>query len=256
MNSLMYKSEYAKMYRSEDELWWYTALRHTLIYFIKKYGVQDPYILDAGCGTGKNIAYLTSLGYKNIQGFDYSADAIAYCKQRGLNQVKQGNITAISYPDNTFDVVYCMDVLGSLEVTLGLQAANELYRVLKPGGILICHTAALELFRSQHDNVANIKLRYNKIQFKALLKSNNPEVLKLSYRVFLLSPLVLLFKLAKRITGLFKPEGESASDQLKFPFAVNWVLLKIQLFENYLFTKINLPFGSSIIIVVRKKSNL
>jgi 2-polyprenyl-3-methyl-5-hydroxy-6-metoxy-1,4-benzoquinol methylase len=250
MDSLMYQSEYVKMYQTEDKLWWYVGLRQTLKYYLKKHA-PNAALLDAGCGTGKNMAFYTTLGY-NVQGFDYSAAAVAYCHKRGLEQVKQGNITHISWPDETFDVITCMDVTGSLTIEDNARAVTEMYRVLKPGGILIANTAALELFRSQHDDVANIKLRFTKAQFKNLFKKDNTTILKLSYRVFLLSPLILLFKLIKRITRLSKSEGESASDQVIFPFGINWALLQIQLFENWLFTYVNFPFGSSVFIVIRK----
>jgi SAM-dependent methyltransferase len=251
MNSLMYTSEYATMYRSEDELWWYAGLRSTLKYYLRKYASANATVLDAGCGTGKNMAFFTALGYK-VEGFDYSADAVAFCHKRGLEQVKQGDITNIQWPDASFDVITCMDVVGSLTAEDNLRAIDELYRVLKPGGLLIANTAALELFRSQHDDVANIKLRFTKAQFKSLFVKDSVTILKLSYRVFLLSPLILLFKLIKRITQIFKTPGESASDQIIFPFGINWLLLQIQLFENRLFTAFNFPFGSSVFIVIRK----
>jgi SAM-dependent methyltransferase len=251
MNSLMYTSEYAAMYRSEDELWWYVALRSILKYYLRKYAPANATILDAGCGTGKNMAFYTDLGYQ-VEGFDYSTDAVAFCHKRGLAQAQQGDITNIQWPDASFDVVTCMDVVGSLSAEDNLRAVDELYRVLKPGGIIIANTAALELFRSQHDDVANIKLRFTKAQFKTLFVKGDAIILKLSYRVFLLSPLILLFKLIKRITWIFKTPGQSASDQVIFPFGINWLLLQIQLFENRLFTAFDFPFGSSVFIIIRK----
>jgi SAM-dependent methyltransferase len=251
MNSLMYTSEYATMFRTEEELWWYVALRATLKYYVQKCAPVNATILDAGCGTGKNVAFYTSLGYK-AQGFDYSTNAIDFSHQRGLLQVTQGDITNIPWPDGAFDVVTCMDVVGSLTAEDNLKAVAEMYRVLKPGGILIAHTAALELFRSQHDDVANIKLRFTKAQFKSLFVRDKAVILKLSYRIFLLSPLVLLFKLIKRTTRSFKAPGESASDQVIFPFGINWLLLQVQLLENWLFRVIDFPFGSSVFVVIRK----
>lgn len=250
MNSLMYRSEYAAMYSTEDELWWYVALRSVLKHQLKKYAPANALILDAGCGTGKNLAFFNSIGFK-AEGFDYSDDAIAFCHQRGLKQVQKGDVTDIQWPNAHFDVVTCMDVAGSLSAEDNLKAVAELYRVLKPGGLLIAHTAALELFRSQHDDVANIKLRFNRAQFKQLFVKANVTVLKLSYRVFLLSPLVLLFKLIKRLAGQSKAKGEAASDQVIFPFGLNWLLLQVQLFENWLFRVINFPFGSSVFVVIK-----
>jgi SAM-dependent methyltransferase len=252
MNSLMHVSEYSAMYRSEEKLWWYLGLRDMLRDQFGKYLTKGSSILDAGCGTGKNIEFLTQLGYK-VEGFDYSADAVEFCKLRGLDQVKQGDITAIDYPDDSFDAVNCMDVIGLLDDEGKNRAAQELMRVLKPGGILICHSAALEIFRSQHDVVTNLKTRLDKRKINSLFEAQGAEVLKTSYRIFLLSPLVLLFKTLKRITGKEKDADTSSSDQVIFPFGINWLLLQVQLLENKLFKRSNLPFGSSVVIVLRKK---
>jgi len=253
MNSLMYKSEYAKMYHSENRLWWYVGLRDLLRYYIGKYAPVSPGILDAGCGTGKNMEYLISLGYDDIEGFDYSANAIDFCRQRGLVRVGIDTITDIQYPDQSFEVIYCMDVLGSLDVNDREQAVAELFRVLKPGGLFLCNSAALETFRSQHDEVSNIKIRFTRAQFKSVFDHYQPEIIKLSYRVFLLSPMVFMFKLVKKSARLWNSKGESKSDQLLFPFGINWFLVQIQLIENHLLKKLNFPFGSSIFIVLKKR---
>jgi SAM-dependent methyltransferase len=238
----MYKSEYATMYRTEEELWWYLGLRDTIKYFITNQTATTAAVLDAGCGTGKNMEFLTGLGYRNIEGFDFSVDAVEFCKKRGLSQVKQGNIMDIQYPDATFDVVYSMDVLGILDPAGRQKAVSELYRVLKPGGIFLCNGAALEIFRSQHDDVTSIQRRFTKQDFKELFAKNNFQVIKLSYRVFLLSPL----------TGIFTKGQEAESDQVIFPFGINWTLLQVQLLENGLFKRFNFPFGSSVFIVTKK----
>lgn len=251
----MYQSEYARMYHSEDKLWWYTGLRELLHYYIRKYGSANPHILDAGCGTGKNMEYLSAQGYIDIDGLDYSADAIAFCRKRGIARAQQGSITNTNYSDQLFDIVYCMDVLGSLDAADREAAVSEMFRVLKPGGLFLCNTAAFESLRSQHDEVCNIKMRFTLPQFRLLFTPYHPEILKLSYRVFLLSPLVFLFKLVKKLGPGVKKTKEAKSDQTIFPFGINWLLLQIQLFENRLYRITNFPFGSSVFIVLRKKQD-
>ena len=248
----MYKSEYDLMYRSEEKLWWYSGLRGLLKYYVHQYSVPNPRILDAGCGTGKNMEFLINLGFGDVRGIDHSTEAIEYCHKRNLTQAQQGSITTILFPDSSFDVVYCMDVLGCLDESDRVVAAAELFRVLKPGGLFIANSASLKIFRSQHDDVGNIKIRFKEKEFLKLFEKYDTGLKKLTYRVFLLSPLVLLFKAAKRILRAVNPGSKSRSDQVIFPLGINWCLERIQLFENWLLRWISFPFGSSIFMVLIK----
>ncbi len=252
MTTLMYASEYRKMYQAEERLWWYKGLRNVLEFFVKTYGEIDSRILDAGCGTGKNMEFLISLGYKNVEGFDYSPDAVDFCHKRGLNHVAQHSITQIPYSEGVFDIVYCMDVIGSLEQEGRALAISEMLRVLKPKGLLICNTAALEIFRSQHDDVSNIRKRFSRKELRTLFTGYEEGIKRLTYRVFLLSPLTLLFKIGKRIFGKLAGSDQPKSDQIIFPFGVNWLLTRIQLLENRILKYLDLPFGSSIFVVLIK----
>ncbi|MEJ7692836.1 class I SAM-dependent methyltransferase [Daejeonella sp.] len=251
----MYSSEYGLMYHSEEKLWWYIGLRGVLGYYMERYSAPNHRILDVGCGTGKNMEFLISRGYENIEGLDYSADAIEFCRKRNLRQVHQGSVTDINFPDNSFDVVYCMDVLGCLDEQDRTAAAAELFRVLKPGGVFMANSASLNIFRSQHDDVGNIKIRFSKNEFINLFKLHHYELKKLSYRVFFLSPLVLLFKSGKNLLRFLQPGKKSQSDQVIFPFGINWCLTQVQLLENRFLRYLSLPFGSSVFIVLIKSGS-
>ncbi len=252
MSTLMYSEEYTLMYHSEEKLWWYIGLRDVLKYFTRKYSGPNPRILDAGCGTGKNMEFFISLGYNNTEGIDYSADAIDFCHKRNLKQAQQGSVTHIAFDDNSFDVVYCMDVLGCLDEQDRTKAVAEMLRILKPGGLFMANSASLNVFRSQHDDVGNLKIRFTANEFRGLFKSYEQGLKKLTYRVFLLSPLVLLFKSGKNLLRILQPGKKSQSDQVIFPFGINWCLTQVQLLENRILRYTGLPFGSSVFIVLVK----
>ncbi len=248
----MYSSEYSLMYRSEEKLWWYIGLRGVLKYYMQQYSAPHQRVLDVGCGTGKNMDFLKSLGYINVQGIDYSREAIEFCHKRNLKQAQVGSITNIAFADNSFDVVYCMDVLGCLDEADRNLAVAELLRVLKPGGLFMANSASLNIFRSQHDDVGNIKIRFNKQNIRSLFKGFDDGLKKLTYRVFLLSPFVLAFKAGKNFLRFIRPGKESKSDQIIFPFGINWFLTQVQLLENQMLRYINFPFGSSVFLVIVK----
>ena len=80
-------------------------------------------ILDAGCGNG--IISNSLLDEYNITGIDSSAEALKYVKCRNL----QASVTQIPFPDNSFDLVMCNEVLEHLDNHSLMQVINELKRV-------------------------------------------------------------------------------------------------------------------------------
>src|SRR4028118_1747667 len=90
----MQQHTYAIMNRVEDSHWWFVGRRLILESFLKdiiqnlKSKTQNPKILDVGCGTGANLEMLAQFG--EALGVDVSADALAFCRARGLDQVKLG----------------------------------------------------------------------------------------------------------------------------------------------------------------------
>jgi ubiquinone/menaquinone biosynthesis C-methylase UbiE len=130
----MQSNEYETMFRVEETHWWYGAL-HRLIFQTLQSELpdwRDKRILDVGRGTG---AILKRLGNpdKNV-GIDLAEEAISFCRQRGLNIARRGDICALPFADATFDAVVCSSVLyhrwvGDVEAALG-----EMHRVLRGDG--------------------------------------------------------------------------------------------------------------------------
>ena len=93
-------------------------------------------VLDYGCGMG--LAYQRHLAKAvgNYTGADVGTRALADAQKKGFKTLKinveNGIIDA---PDNSFDGACCVEVFEHLFDPL--QAARELRRVLKPGGVLL-----------------------------------------------------------------------------------------------------------------------
>jgi tellurite methyltransferase len=101
-------------------------------------------ILDAGCGYGRNLIYLLREGAE-ILALDADPDAVAHVRQLAatLNPTlppenfQVGYLDQIPFPDNSADVVLCNSVLHfSRDRAHILAILAELWRVLKPGGLL------------------------------------------------------------------------------------------------------------------------
>ncbi|TVO72557.1 MAG: class I SAM-dependent methyltransferase [Sedimenticola selenatireducens] len=113
----------------QEEMW--RDLERNTIDLINKYAEKGARILDVGVGTGRLLAQFTSM---NRYGIDV---ALGYLERLGDSGIEcsLGVVEDLPYQNNVFDIVVCTDVL---EHVFDLhKAISELYRVLKPEGMLI-----------------------------------------------------------------------------------------------------------------------
>jgi ubiquinone/menaquinone biosynthesis C-methylase UbiE len=99
-------------------------------------------LLDVGCGTGHQLAELRQRGYE-VAGVDGSQDMLEHA--RVLNpgaELRQADVERLPFPDASFDVVLCIEVLRYLPDVSG--CIREMARVLRPGGV--CLATATPLF--------------------------------------------------------------------------------------------------------------
>jgi ubiquinone/menaquinone biosynthesis C-methylase UbiE len=84
--------------------------------------------LDVGCGTGEGIRYALDKG-KEVWGIDF-ADAREAWKKWGVEDRCQiASALNIPYPDESFDLVVCMDVLEHIPEEDVLDVLKEMRRV-------------------------------------------------------------------------------------------------------------------------------
>ncbi len=246
----MHSHEYQDMFSSEDELWWYRGLRLLLGDVLAGLNGAPAQlrVLDAGSGTGKNLEFIRAQGFDNAYGIELSPLGLGFSLERGLaGQLQRGNIAHLPFPDESFDFVCCMDVLYMLDETSRPLAVKEFIRVLKPGGRLLVHNAALEGLRSPHDEVVMTQKRFTQRDHDALFHDPRLQKLKSSYRVTLLFPFVAGVKLVKRLAHqVFPRMNMQATDQGVPAMPINAVLSAVMYLENALNRILRFPFGSSV----------
>jgi ubiquinone/menaquinone biosynthesis C-methylase UbiE len=98
------------------------------------------YILDAGCGSARDAAYMMSKGYK-VLGIDVAEGLLAEAKKLHPEVLTQNmNFAALTFPNNTFDGIWCKAALLHVERSVVPEVLEGFKRVLKPGGVLCIQT--------------------------------------------------------------------------------------------------------------------
>ena len=108
--------------------------------FIKASNENELSAIDLGCGRGEMLEIFQAQGFSAI-GVDADQKMIDECVKQGF-QVRQKDITKflLEQDDESVDVISCIHVAEHLLIDTLKDVIRQIYRVLKPGGILIVET--------------------------------------------------------------------------------------------------------------------
>jgi SAM-dependent methyltransferase len=159
---------YRELYELEDRHWWFRSRRRVVRALMDQAGLgAAPRILDAGCGTGRNLVEYASLG--TVEGVDFSADAVEFCRLRGLEGVRQAALEQLPFESDRFDLIVATDVIEHLDDDR--VALAELRRVAARGGRLVVTVPAYAWLWSQHDESMHHKRRYTAPRMRLALQA-------------------------------------------------------------------------------------
>jgi len=244
----MKEHTYPIMFRVEQAHWWYTGRRKILAGFVEAICRQvtdrRPRILDVGCGTGANLLMLAEYG--DAEGVDISEDALAFCRERGLDKVRLGAGEQLPYDDGTFDLVTAFDVVEHMDDDLA--GLREMRRVLRPGGRVLLFVPTFMFLWGLQDDVSNHRRRYRLPQLRRVLEQAGFEIERTSYANITFFLPILVMRQLMRLTGV-KAESENDINVT----ALNGVLGSVLGAESWLLKFTNLPFGVSGLCVARVK---
>ena len=103
-------------------------------------------VLDAGCGYGRNLVHLLREGC-DVYAFDANAAGVEHVRALaaelapglGAEHFRVGAIEKMPFKDEFADAVICSSVLHfARDEQHFLAMVEELWRVLRPGGLLFC----------------------------------------------------------------------------------------------------------------------
>lgn len=238
--------------RAEDNHFWFRGFRRFIRPLVAEAvsSVNSPRILDCGCGTGANLRLLEEYGHSF--GFDFTWRGLQFAREYGLRRIAHASITDIPFQGSTFDLVTAFDVLQVLPEEAETAAIVETRRVLRTGGTLIVNVAALEMLKGNHAVLGGEVTRSTRRRLHGVLTRGGYDVQRLTYTNFTLFPLMLAVRTAQRMMGVAAPH-QADGDMSVPPAPVNAVLSALVALEARALRYANMPIGSSLLCVARKR---
>jgi SAM-dependent methyltransferase len=243
------------LFRLEKNSFWFSGRNLLIKNIISNYLPLDSTILEVGCGTGFVSSFLRSIGYNSLDCSDVFLAAVRYCKQRrGGCAYYLFDLTCSPFFEH-YDAICVFDVLEHInDDELALQNA---YNSVRAGGSLFITVPASGLLWSEVDVYSKHKRRYSRKELIQKVERAGFHVLRCSYFMSLLFPLLLARRRMRGRAGkeIAKPNGTIGcfgADELRLNPLLNIIFLSIFALELLFLKYGNLPFGSSLFCVAQK----
>jgi SAM-dependent methyltransferase len=233
-------------HQAEDRHWWYRGRRTVLEKVLSGLELPNPArILDAGCGSGRNMVELARHGA--VTGVELSEASVALARERGAGEVVAGSIMEMPFADASFDLAVSLDVIEHLEDDLG--ALRELRRTIAPGGALLITVPAYQWLWSGHDVINHHHRRYTRRSLQRVAEQAGWRQVRTTYFNSLLLPVAILLRVLDKVNT---KTTESSLDLWVPPAPVNWILERPLGLEAALIDRGGrIPAGLSLLAVFR-----
>jgi SAM-dependent methyltransferase len=218
--------------------WWYRA-RSDILRSVFGPHVPAGRVLDVGSADGPSVAWLDEMADRlplDIDSTGLAAGAVC------------GSLEALPFADHSFAGVAAFDVIEHM--AHDAAAVREILRVLEPGGVLMATVPGYKWAWTEFDTKQGHYRRYTRREFTTLLEREGLTVRRATYAFAATFPLFALDRLAAR-AGLRRYEDPVEST---LPPLLERALLTLGGWDAKWLGHIDLPLGSSILVVARKGS--
>jgi len=240
--------EFEALRAAEDGHWWYRGRRRVVDAQLRRLALPPrTRILDAGCGTGRMLDELARYG--EVAGVEVNETGVELARARGHERVEVAPIEAIPFPDESFDLITCLDVVE--HTPDDRRTFAELRRVTRPGGRLLVTVPAYQSLWSSHDVANEHHRRYRRRTLRDAARAAGWRPVSSTYFNSVLLPPAAAVRLVR---GRGDADGADArSDLALTPPALNGALeLPLRLEATLVRRGGRLPFGLSLMAVFER----
>lgn len=237
---------------AEDAHFWFLGLRRTARLLLNRaVGARHlGQIVDCGAGTGRNLDWLADYGF--AVGVELTEFGRRQGRARGRRLIG-GSVAALPFRDGSTDLATSFDVLYCLDDETEAAALHEMWRVLKPGGLVLVNVAALDVLKGSHSALTHEVRRYTKPRVVERLTRTGFTVERVTFTNMTAFPPALAIRTIERLTGR---AGEPSENDLRVPAGpINSVMNMALTVEAQVLRLMDLPIGTSIMALARKRTS-
>jgi len=247
----MQLQEYELVRQVQGRHWWWLGRERIIETVIEKYLDMSVKlnIADVGCGFGANISMLRKYG--DVTGLELNDEALATVQSRWGSSVQTVRWRSPDSVDARFELMLLADVLE--HIPDDKAAVEWIKQHLVQNGYALITVPAHNLFWTQMDEVLDHHRRYTKGSLLALF-DDSFEVVYCSYYNILLSPVKLCFVLFDRLKRTLQPGAQLRSYNDVPPAFINSLFKHILRLEVSVISRATIPFGVSLVCLVRKRA--
>lgn len=194
-----------RTHQVEDDHWWYRGRRRVIREALRALDLPPGIrILDAGCGSGRNMVELAAFG--EVVGLELAEASVEVARARGVGEVVAGTVDELPFAEDSFDLAVSLDVIEHLADAR--QSLSELRRVVKPGGVLLVTVPAYQWLWSDHDIVNHHYRRYTRSLLEHAAADAGWQTVSVTHFNALLLPLAVAARLAMRLRHSREPVSD------------------------------------------------
>ena len=233
----------------ETKHWWHVVRLEIIHDALDRYVTSPERTrwLDVGCGTGVLLDSYPRIADR--LGLELDAGSVERGRAKGLD-IRRVEPRWDFREYGTFDLVTMCDVIEHVEKDD--EAVVAVRDVLRPGGLVLVTVPALQGLWSAHDVRNHHYRRYDRTGLLARFAPGEWDVLRASYFSSFLFPMIWSFRQVKNWRHGVDP-AVAPSDKKFGPPLVDAALREVFRAERRCLTWCNMPIGSSLILVARRR---
>ena len=248
--------DFARLRPVEDGHFWFVSRNNILGAVLATLAGEVPRagaVLEIGCGTGNTLRVLRDmLPDSTLVGMDALHAGLLHARDRTPASLVEGRLEEMPFRKQ-FVLVGMFDVLEHIEDEAA--ALQQVYTLLRPGGLLFMTVPAYAFLHSAEDVAAGHFRRYT---LRSLTRAVIGSGFKLEYATYLFAPLppfVLLLRTLPSLLGLRRPEDEDlrASEHVREGFSARAINRLLDMESQRIRAGGTIPFGTSCLAVCIKE---